>query len=174
MDAVPDVAGTPNVVQIRVMIRKLLADRFKLKFHKETRDMNAFVLSVAKGGATLKETELKGPLPGLGFQPVPGGLGMIVHNGTMGDLAGFMQIVLLDRPVVDRTALTGHYDLLVKFTPDDSQFNGHPPSLPRNDAVEALPGLFEAMQQQAGLKLEPQKTAVDVIAVDHVEKPSAN
>jgi uncharacterized protein (TIGR03435 family) len=79
----------------------------------------------------------------------------------------------------------------VKFTPDETQFHGHPPKPPAAassgstttatatssttpDTTETFPDLFQALQQQLGLKLEAQKTAVDVIAIDHVEKPSAN
>ena len=77
--------------------------------------------------------------------------------------------------MVNQTGLKGRYDFLLTLTPDDSEFNGHPPPQPaKTDTTETAPNIFEAMQQDLGLKLEPQKTAVDVIAVDHVEKPSAN
>jgi uncharacterized protein (TIGR03435 family) len=95
----------------------------------------------------------------------------------MNEFTGFLQMLVLDRPVVNHTALTGRFDFNVTFTPDDSEFNGHPPKLPQaadGAAVESAPNLFDAMQQQAGLKLSAEKTAVDVIAIDHVEKPSAN
>ncbi len=100
----------------------------------------------------------------------------MVRNASIKAMAAVLQMVVLDRPVVDRTGLTGKYDATIKFLPDDSQFNGHPPipQTAKSDSVEALPNLFEAMQQQAGLKLEAQKTAVEVMAIDHVEKPSAN
>jgi len=76
---------------------------------------------------------------------------------------------------VDQTGLEGKWDFTIKFTPDDSLFNGHPPPLPaKTDTTESSPNFFDALQQQVGLKLEAQKTAVDVIAVDHLEKPSAN
>ena len=188
--AVPDVDGAPNPEQVRSMIRKLLKDRFQLAFHKEKRDLSAYVLTVAKSGQKLTPTEIKGPLPGLGFRPIAGGLMLNMRNGTMSDLTNFLQVLVLDRPVVDRTDLTEKYDLTVKFTPDDTQFHGHPPKLPTAapsgstgstasttttlDTTETFPDLFQAMQQQLGLKLEAQKTAVDVIAIDHVEKPSAN
>lgn len=181
IEALPDAEGVPNAQQIRVMIQKLLADRFKLTFHKEQRDMPAYVLEVAKGGQKLTPNQSKGQLPGLGFGPGAGGITMRAINATMGDFTGFLQIVVLDRPVVDRTGITGRYDLKCTFTPDDSQFNGHPPRLPppsggdaASTADAAAPSLYEAMQQELGLKLTPEKTAVDVIAIDHVEKPSPN
>ena len=173
---VPDVEGAPSVAQLKGMIKKLLADRFKLTFHTEKRDMSAFVLSVAKTGQKMTVDDSKGPLPGFGMRPTPAGLNMPVQNASMKDFVGVLQAMVLDRPVVDQTGLDGKYDFTLKFTPDDSQFNGHPPTLPTKAeaSVEPLPSLFDAVQQQLGLKLEAQKTAVDVIAVDHLEKPSGN
>ncbi len=185
--AVPDVDGAPNPEQVRSMIRKLLADRFKLTFHKEKRDLSAYVLTVAKSGRKLTPTEMKGPLPGIGFRPAAGGLSLSMRNGTLSDFTGFLQVIVLDRPVVNRTELTEKFDLVVKFMPDETQFHGHPPKLPGSstaatatttastpETTETFPDLFQALQQQLGLKLEAEKTAVDVIAIDHVEKPSAN
>ena len=177
---VPDVEGAPGVVQLKSMIRKLLAERFKLTFHKDKKEMSAFVLTVAKTGPKMTVNESKGPLPGFGMQPTASGLNLPVFNASMNDLSSVLQSMVLDRPVVNQTGLTEKYDFALKFTPDDSMFNGHPPTLPtkadapKSDAVEPSPSLFEAIQQQAGLKLEAQKTAVEVIAVDHLEKPSAN
>jgi uncharacterized protein (TIGR03435 family) len=188
--AVPDIDGAPNPEQVRSMIRKLLADRFQLKFHKEKREMSAYVLTVSKAGQKLTPTEIKGPLPGIGFRPMAGGLMLNMRNGTMSDLTGFLQIIVLDRPVVDRTELKDKFDIVLKFTPDETQFHGHPPKLPGTAAssgaspsggtstapetTESFPDLFQAFQQQLGLKLDAEKTAVDVIAIDHVDKVSAN
>jgi len=173
--AVPDIEGMPNDKQLKGMIRKLLAERFKLTLHVEKKEFPAFVLSVAKDGPKLTVSESKNPLPGLGFGPGKGGLGCRVNNGTMSEFTGFLQQLVLDRPVVDETGLTARYDFNFVFTPDDSQFNGHPPQLPKAaDDVEVAPSLFEAVQQKLGLKLEAEKAMVDVIAIDHVEKPSAN
>ncbi len=184
IDALPDAEGVPNTQQVRVMIQKLLADRFKLTFHHEQREMSAYVLEVSKSGQKLTVNDSKGNLPGLGFGPGPGGITLRAGNATMGDLAGFLQILVLDRPVVDQTGLTGKYDLKCTFTPDDSQFNGHPPKLPAPQGgdnaqsstadVAAAPSLYEALDQQLGLKLTAEKTNVDVIVIDHVEKPSPN
>jgi uncharacterized protein (TIGR03435 family) len=189
--AVPDVEGAPNPEQVRSMIRKLLKDRFQLTFHKEKRDLSAYVLTVGKSGQKLTPTEMKGPLPGIGYRPITGGLMLGMRNGTMSDFTGFLQTIVLDRPVVDRTELKDKFDMVVKFTPDETQFHGHPPKPPAAassgstttatatssttpDTTETFPDLFQALQQQLGLKLEAQKTAVDVVAIDHVEKPSAN
>jgi uncharacterized protein (TIGR03435 family) len=173
VDAVPDKEGAPSPQQLRVMVRKLLADRFGMKFHQEKRDLPAFVLAVGKGGQKIQPTQLNGPLPGFGMRPGAGGLTLNVINAKMEEFTSFLQMMVLDRPVVNQTGLTGKYDFKVTFTPDDSQFNGHPPKLPEGTEASAA-NLFDAMQDQAGLKLSAEKTAVDVVVIDHVEKPSAN
>ncbi|HEY2470350.1 MAG TPA: TIGR03435 family protein [Terracidiphilus sp.] len=183
IDAVPEQEGVPNPEQLRVMIRKLLTDRFKLTFHHDKRDMSAYVLSVGKEGNKLKPTQVNGQLPNIGMRPGTGGITLMIRNGKISDFTGFLQILVLDRPVVDKTALTGRYDFECTFSPDESQFNGHPPQFPRqgnadsgstDTAAPAAPSLYDAIQQELGLKLSAEKTAVDVIAIDHVEKPSAN
>jgi len=176
--ATPDTPGNPTVTQMKIMVRKLLTDRFKLTFHKDKHEMSAYVLTVAKTGTKLKPTELAGAGPGFGMQPKPNGLSMPVRNSTMAEFANVLQMLVLDRPVVNATALPDHYDFVLTFMPDDSQFNGHAPTLngqgPKADAADAAPSLYDAIQQQLGLKLEAQKTPVDMIAIDHAEKPSAN
>ncbi len=184
IDALPDAEGVPNSQQVQVMIRKLLADRFQLKFHHEQREMSAFVLTVAKSGEKLKPTQLHGNLPGLGFRPgdSAGSLKFIARNATTTDVTGILQVLVLDRPVVDRTGIQGRYDIDCTFTPDDSEFGGHPPAPPKSDtnanaspdAAPSAPSLYDAFEQQLGLKLSAEKTSVDVIVIDSVEKPSPN
>src|SRR5438067_2017514 len=130
--------------------------------------------------------QLNSPLPGFGMSPGEGGLRLNVINGTMDEFCGFLQMIVLDRPVVNHTQLKGRYDFHVTFTPDDSQFHGHPPNFSRPPAggaaaadsampaAASAPNLFEAMQQQAGLHFSAEKTPVDAVVIDHVEKPSAN
>jgi uncharacterized protein (TIGR03435 family) len=181
--AVPEQEGSPNPEQIRIMIRKLLADRFGLKFHREKREMSAYVLTVGKDGSKLKPTQIQGTLPGIGIRPGTGGITLAVINAAIPDFTGFLQILVLDRPVVDKTGLTGRYDFQCTFSPDDSQFGGHPPQIPRpgdsnasssDTAAPAAPNLYDAFQQDLGLKLSAEKTAVEVIVVDQAQKPSAN
>jgi uncharacterized protein (TIGR03435 family) len=165
----------PTDAQWKAMTRKLLADRFSFSFHREPRELAAYALTVAKGGPKLAETKAEpGSLPGIGFR----GFGnMPVHNASMADFAAMMQASVLDRPMIDRTGLQGHYDFTLKWTPDDSQFIGtRPPgtSTPAIDATDAPPNLFTAIQEELGLKLEPIKAPVEVIVIDHVERPSAN
>jgi uncharacterized protein (TIGR03435 family) len=182
--AVPEQEGSPSPEQIRIMIRKLLADRFKLTFHHDKRELSAYVLTVSKSGHKLTATQVKGTLPGIGMRPATGGLTLNMINATIPDFTGFLQLLVLDRPVVDQTGIQGRFDFQCMFSPDDSQFGGHPPQMPApaggnstnatDAAATAAPSLYDALQQQLGLKLTAEKTAVDVIAIDHVEKPSAN
>jgi uncharacterized protein (TIGR03435 family) len=175
INATPDVEGTPTADQVRIMIRKLLADRFQLKFHHDKREMSAFVLTIGKDGPKLKPSQPNGNLHGIGVQPARTGAMMFANNAPIPAFTSFLQSLVLDRPVVDQTGLTGRYDLTVTFTPDDSLFNGHSLGFPKPaDGVEPAPGLFEAIQEQLGLRLTAEKTQVDVLAIDHVEKPSAN
>lgn len=177
LDAVPDAEGVPNSEQVKAMIGKLLADRFKLSFHREQREMEAYVLEVGKSGPKMHVNESKGQLPGLGFRLDPSGVTLRVGNATMTEFTGFLQVVVLDRPVVDRTGLTARYDLSCTFTPDDSQFKGNPPRPPEQTdttAVASAPSLYEAVEEQLGLKLTAEKTLVDVLVLDQVEKPSPN
>ena len=97
------------------------------------------------------------------------------REGNMGSLTckpeGALQYVL-DKPVVDQTGLAGRWDFRVQWTPDESQFGGMAPA--PSGSPNALPGLFTAIQEQVGLKLELVKTLAEVLVVDHVERPSAN
>ncbi len=174
IEAIPDIAGVPNLDQMRAMVRKLLADRFQLKYRKSTRELSAFVLTVGKGGETLTPTQFKGPGPSEGILPAAGGLSLMMRNGTITDFAGLLQTLVLDRPVVDRTKLKGRYDLSVTFLPDETQFHGHSPVPKPPDGVESAPGLAEALQAQIGLKVSAEKTTVEVIAIDRATKPTAN
>ena len=179
--AVLEEQGVPNAAQVKIMIRKLLADRFKLTFHHDKKELSAYLLTVAKDGQKLTPTQRPGPQPGIGFRPGTGGLTLMVMNATMADFTGFLQVLVLDRPVVDETGLKGNFDFQCTFTPDESQFNGHPPVPPpqqtdtaNTSSAPSAPSLYDAFQQQLGLKLSAKKTSVDVIVIDHVERPSEN
>jgi uncharacterized protein (TIGR03435 family) len=113
-----------------------------------------------------------GTLPGMFFRGTPGGIMLPANNATMKDFTGLLQEVVLDKPVVDQTNLKGRYDFTLKWAPDESQFGGHVP--PPGELPDAPPSLFTAVQEQIGLKLESTKAKVDVMIIDHVEKPSAN
>jgi len=169
----PEAQGIPSERQLRAMIQSLLADRFKLAFHRETRELPAYVIVVASGGHKLTKNDSNpNGLPGLFFR----GLGVLpVTNATLTDFAGVMQTAVLDRPVVDKTGLQGRYDFTIRWTPDESQFAGLGVRVPpASGDPDAPPGLFTAFQEQLGLKLESTKAPVEVLVVDRVEKPSEN
>jgi uncharacterized protein (TIGR03435 family) len=174
VDGVPDVEGQPNIKQMRMLIADALVQRFGLKFHTEQREMTAYALTVAKGGPKLTVTADRESSPG---NFLFGGLGQLrVTNSTMKDFCHGMQEAVMDKPVVDQTGLTGRYDFNLNWTPDESQFasfGAHIPP-PNPDDPNALPSLYTALQEQLGLKMEATKANVDVMVIDHIDKPSAN
>jgi uncharacterized protein (TIGR03435 family) len=171
----PDVEGRPNQKQMQMMVQKLLADRFQLKFHHDKRELSVYVISVGSGSLKIaKSASAPNDNSAFFFR----GLGdLTVRNQSMTDFASWMQTVL-DKPVVDQTELQGKYDFQLKWTPDESQFatfRGTGITVPTpTDDPKAPPNLYTAMQEQLGLKMGPAKTATDVIVIDHVEKPSEN
>ena len=169
----PEAPGVPNTVQLRGMIRQLLTDRFKLTFHREPREMSVYAIVVGPNGHKLTKNDANpNGLPGLFFR----GLGVLpVTNATISDFAGVLQSAVLDRPVVDKTGLTGRWDFQIRWTPDESQFGGLGVRVPApTDDPNAPPGIFTAFTDQLGLKLDPTRAPVDVVVIDKVEKPSEN
>ena len=163
-DGVPDVEGEPSVKQAQEMVRALLTDRFGLKFHHEQREMSSYALTVAKGGPKLKKTESDpNSLPDQSGGNDSGVRRMKFTNNTMEELALGMQFYL-DRPVVNKTGLPGKWDFDLAWTYDDTRLTD--PNAP--------PGLFTAVQEQLGLRLDAVKAPVDVLVVDSVERPGAN
>ena len=171
--AKPDGEGQPNDKQWRVMLQKLLADRFQLKFNRQKKDLPVYAIVIAKSGSKLTKSEGDpNGLPGLFFR----GLGDLpARNANMADFAGLLQAAVLDRPVVDQTGLSGRFDFTLKWTPDESQFAGMGVHVPAAiDNPDAPPDLFTAIQEQLGLKLDSTKAPVDVLVIDSVQKPSSN
>lgn len=166
----------PNLDEQMSMLRKLLADRFKLTFHREPKELSFYALTIAKGGSKLKESAASpdaspGGPPPLIFVLSPGEVSLPGRNATMAELASVMQRAALDRPVVDKTGLSGRFDFNLEFTPDETQFGG---VAPKENADSTKPGLFAAIQQQLGLRLEATKGPVEVLVIDRVERPSEN
>jgi uncharacterized protein (TIGR03435 family) len=162
--AEPDGEGEPSIKQWQSMVKKLMADRFQLKFHFEKRDQAVYVLTVVKTGPKLTRSQSDpGASGGLGFGP-PGHFG--ATNATLADIAGALGQGVLNRPVVDQTGLTGRFDLRLTWTPDESQST--------TESADASPSFFTAIQEQLGLRLESTRALVDVLVIDHVERPSEN
>ena len=171
--AEPDGEGQPSEKQWKIMLQKLLADRFQLTFHRDKKELSVYALTVGKTGPKLTPSEgSPDGLPSTQFRKVGD---LAVRNVTMGDFASSMQRAVLDRPVVDHTGLAGRFDFTLTWTADEFQFSGLgiPVPTPTN-SDGAPPDLFTAIQQQLGLKLEATKAQTEVLAIDHVEKPSEN
>jgi uncharacterized protein (TIGR03435 family) len=161
ISAQPDGKGEPSIKQWQSMVKKLMADRFQLKSHYEKRELPVYLLTVAKSGPKLKKGDLNEPA---GMAGGYGNLG--ATNATMADIAELLGHGFLDRPVVDQTRLTGTFDLRMTWTPDQMQS--------ATESADAPSDFFTAIQEQLGLKLISARAPVDVLVIDHVEKPSAN
>jgi uncharacterized protein (TIGR03435 family) len=169
----PDIEGVPSQTQLRQLVEHLLADRFKLTFHRDKKELSVYALVVGTKGPTLtKSAANPNGLPSLLFR----GLGVLpAANASMADLAAVMQQAVLDRPVVDRTGLTGRFDFTLTWTPDETQFLSMGVRIPpRAPDAAGPPGLFTAIQEQLGLKFESTRAPVDVIVIDQIERPSPN
>ncbi len=176
IEAKPDAVGQPSHKQMQMMVQKLLADRCKLTFHHDKRELSVYVISLASGGPKMTKSTGDPHDPGAFLFRNLGDL--IVRNQTMTDFATWMQAGVMDKPVVDQTGLTDKYDFQLKWTPDESQFGQFRGTgaivPPPTDDPKAPPSLYTAIQEQLGLKMGPAKFPDDVIVIDHVEKPSEN
>ncbi len=145
------------------MAQALLADRFRLAAHTETRELPVYNLVVAKDGPTFGPVQSNGTTINAGYGRID-----VQSSNSLATLAEELSKVA-GRDVVDKTGIAGRYHLALRFTPDEgpATLNGEPiPNPP--------PGLFIALQEQLGLKLEPAKGPVQVLVIDHAEMPSAN
>jgi len=156
---------------LHIMFQNLLADEFKLKFHKETREGPVYALSVDKSGSKMKVNDSPQD-----FEiPIGGGRGgaFTGKRVPMEYLCYWLGQMLRndDRQVIDRTGLTGNYDFTLSFMPD------LPPGFDKTNLPPELldrPSIFDALKQQLGLKVEAQKGPVEYYVIDHVEKPAGN
>jgi len=185
-------AGNPPEEQLRLMLRRLLSDRFKLVATRETREIPIYALVVArperplgpdlrraavdcmpivaaaeKQGAVPQLPQPQGNRPACGTRSMPG---LMMGAGvSMADLARNL-VGPTDRMVVDRTGLAGAWDFDLKFVLD-----GPPPNIPGLPPPPAdAPSLFTALQEQLGLRLEPQRAPVDVLVITSIERPTEN
>lgn len=165
------------------MLQSLLADRFKLAVHRETKDVPIYSLLIANSGFKLRESPADEVDPqGRTGMHISGSNGAM--RGQLVSMASLAQFLSgrLDRIVLDKTGLTGKYDFMLKWTPSQNQLQSPPgfdaaspngqAAIPTSDS--SAPDLFIAVQEQLGLKLKAEKNSLEVIVIKHVEKPTAN
>jgi len=168
-DIVAKADGAAGDDQLMLMLRRLLAERFKLKYHQESKEMNGLALLVGRNGPRLRQVEPAGK----GWSR--NGVGSI--EGQEVSMQRLAEILAgrLGYPVVDLTAIKGVFDLKLNWPPD--------PDTVRNPAEDkespafsdpSGPSLFSALQEQLGLRLEARKVPTEIVVIDHVERPSEN
>jgi uncharacterized protein (TIGR03435 family) len=148
--------------QKQLMVQELLADRFQLKVHQETRQLPVYALVIARDGPKFKPSKIDGTTIDAGRAR----LHVAGSDDTVNILARELAQVL-GRVVVNRTGLKGSYDLNLRWTPDDAAASA-------SSSSDTPPDIFTAIQEQLGLKLESTKGSVPVLVVDSIEKPSPN
>ena len=176
-----------------MMLRTLLADRFKLVMHKETKELPIFELVLARQDGKLgpqlrpaavdcaaREAAARRGTPPQASSgpPGPGSCGTTMNPVSVrgGGTTLAMLASLLEGPaqrlVIDRTELTGNWDLEVNYTPDRSQV---PPGVELPSSIDPNgPSLFTAIEEQLGLKLRPARGPVEVLVIDSVQQPTPN
>jgi len=169
--------------QVKRMVQALLADRFHLKVSYETREIPVYALVIAKGGPKL--TQSTGPKILAG-----GGTQSFLLERRSGELESMNRSLdqfaaaapglfpeVGDRVVVNKTGLTGNYNWTLKWTPEtpaQQNFSEADGTSPPSDSADSAPGLFTALQEQLGLKLESQKGSVETLVVDSIDRPTPN
>jgi len=190
------VEGNPSQDEFRLMMQRLLEDRFKLKAHRETRDLPVFELSPAKSGLKLQAPkegscvvansdglpqaapngQVLTPCGRLVVQAKTQGVQMSGGKIEMTELARVFSN-MLGRTVLDKTGYAGAFDVHLEFAFDDALAGIGGPRAVDRPAVSADPtgpSIFRAVQDQLGLKLDSTKGPVEVLVIDHIEKPAQN
>jgi uncharacterized protein (TIGR03435 family) len=181
--AFPKLSKTEQRACRQAMMQALLGDRFKLQVHRETRQVLAYDLVVAKGGPKMKEGE-----PDAGGLRLSNGklipMRMFISNGTenvtaqafpMDQLANLLTRVReVGHTVTDKTGLTGKYSFTLSFAASPGVGPASAGAPTDATAPEPAPSIFTALEDQLGLKLKRGTETVDTVAVDHVERPGAN
>jgi uncharacterized protein (TIGR03435 family) len=148
----------------------LLADRFRVKFHTGTKELPVYALVVGKNGPKFQKAKAKGSI-------AMGRGQLTAHSFSMVDLAAHLSNQV-GRVVLDKTGLQGDYDVTLKWTPAERTplpFGAGPMAQNALPPPETNgPSIFTALQEQLGLKLESQKGPVEILVIDHVEKPTPN
>ena len=162
-----------SVDETRLMLQQLLAERFALRLHRSTAQLPVYVLTVGKGGPKFKPS--KGTVSNLTVGPNS----ISIQAGTIAGLTGVLATAL-GRPVLDHTDLTGVYDLSAQWDDAPVRGAGLPGMAGPQSEAAGTPSdgergsIFTAIPDQLGLRLDAQRAAVDVLVIDHVERPSQN
>jgi uncharacterized protein (TIGR03435 family) len=164
-------AGAAGDHELMAMLRSLLSERFKLAFHRETRELPGYALAAGKSGLKAKRSQ-----PDAESRSNSSREAIDCEACAMRQLAQKLSEAI-HLPVADLTGVEGEFDFQLKWTPDDMQ--AKPPSggdKPGSVAADLAngPSVFAALQEQLGLKLEPRKVPTEVLAIDHAEKASEN
>jgi uncharacterized protein (TIGR03435 family) len=152
------------------MLQSLLAERFKLVVHRETRQQQVYDLVIDKGGTKMKDSNVA---PGQ-QQGLRGGRGEITGMAAPVPLLINFLSQQLGRSVIDKTGLTGKYDFALKWTPDPGAAAGPKAGDTAPPVDVSGPSIFTALQTDLGLKLQSGKGPVEMLVIDSVEKPDAN
>lgn len=158
-DIVAKAAGQSTEDQLRIMTETLLADRFKVALHRTTKEMQAYVLVIGKGGSKLIESKTEGESE---LQPDQARMQVTILRTPLSALTDMLYGVLRT-PVVDETGLKGKYDVSINMMKYVSMGSD-------GGSIDPVGLIMTALQEELGLKLESRKTALDLLIVDHAEK----
>jgi uncharacterized protein (TIGR03435 family) len=157
-------ASSPH--EIRLMLQALLAERFRLKMHRETKTMAGYVLSVDKGGAKLPPPKTGVPADSMGVIQLGGG--EIWGRATsMKNLARGLRLEL-ERPVIDETKIAGNYDIRLRFEEGNAELAD------KDRPSDPTAGSIFAALHELGLRLDSRKVEIGVLVIDAAERPSGN
>jgi uncharacterized protein (TIGR03435 family) len=171
-DHLRTLAHGPRRLETQAMFQQLLADRFKLTVHWETRELPVYALIAAKKGPKLQPTKESSEGSGTTSDGSRSGWEFTAKGVTLPELAEALTQELsreLGRDIIDKTEIKGRYDLTLKWTPDAGAATDSAAT-----STDSGPSIFTAVQEQLGLKLEPAKAPVQVLVIDHAEMPSEN
>ncbi len=175
MSKLPEAQRNKLLEEFLMKLRTLLVDRFQLKVHRETKELPVYALIVARGGPKIHPAAEDSSAGGqMSIRRAGAGSEIIGNKVPLADLIQLLSDQV-GRTVLDKTGLKGNYDLKMSFAPDRGP--GQQPRGPGDDRQLPEPdgpSIFTALQEQLGLKLDPQKGPVEVIVIDSAQKASAN
>lgn len=170
----PDVSEYLKLTQAqrKLMLQKMLEDRFKLQIHRESKPTPVYELVIAKSGLKMQPAK-PDDIPANGRTVFFSGRDALSGKGaTSQDLAFALSDSGMDRQVLDKTGLTGKYTFTLRFTMNQEADAAAQETASSPNA--SAPSIFTALQEQLGLKLQPANAPVEYLVVDHVERPSEN